>query len=408
MPIFVVVLAFLCLSQGYWFWRALAWARRGTADRRLRVALLGGLVIIYFLAAAYSFGWVGERHTAIRLTPGDALLGGPFAWWITCSLAGFLLVAIFRAAAAVFRLAGGMLWRRPAAPAPEFSPSRRILLARTAGVVAAAPFVGGAYGLLYGRLDLETPRQPIRLKRLPKAFDGFRIAQLSDIHVGPFMTEDQIRRYAAIANELKPHLIVLTGDYVTWDAKTEDSVVAALSGLKAPFGVFGCLGNHDAWAGVQDSITQLFSQAGIRILRAESVPVALHGEALNLMGIDFTSMRRMGPREEPLARSPLGGAEGLIVKDRVNILLSHNPDTFDHAAELRVDLSLAGHTHGGQAALEFISPQIAPSRLVTPYVAGLFQKPGAQLYVNRGIGTVGAPIRIGAPPEITLFELKRG
>jgi predicted MPP superfamily phosphohydrolase len=104
----------------------------------------------------------------------------------------------------------------------------------------------------------------------------------------------------------------------------------------------------------------------------------------------------------------LGGAESLILKDRVNILLSHNPDTFDRAAELRVDLSLAGHTHGGQAALEFISPQIAPSRLVTPYVAGLFEKPGAQLYVNRGIGTVGAPIRIGAPPEITLFELKRG
>ena len=93
---------------------------------------------------------------------------------------------------------------------------------------------------------------------------------------------------------------------------------------------------------------------------------------------------------------------------RVNILLSHNPDTFDKAAEMGVELSLAGHTHGGQLALEFISPEIAPSRLVTPYVAGLFQKSGGQLYVNRGIGTIGVPIRIGAPPEITLFELVRG
>jgi hypothetical protein len=94
--------------------------------------------------------------------------------------------------------------------------------------------------------------------------------------------------------------------------------------------------------------------------------------------------------------------------DRVNILLSHNPDTFDRAAEFGIDLTLSGHTHGGQASLEFVSPQIAPSRLVTPYVAGWFEKPGGQLYVNRGIGTIFVPIRLGAPPEITLFELKRG
>ncbi len=103
----------------------------------------------------------------------------------------------------------------------------------------------------------------------------------------------------------------------------------------------------------------------------------------------------------------LNGVEDLIAPGTANILLSHNPDTFDRAAELGIDLSLAGHTHGGQAALEFISPEIAPSRLVTPYVSGLFQKPGGQLYVNRGIGTIGPPIRIGAPPEITLFELVR-
>jgi hypothetical protein len=92
----------------------------------------------------------------------------------------------------------------------------------------------------------------------------------------------------------------------------------------------------------------------------------------------------------------------------MNILLSHNPDTFPRAAALNIDLSLAGHTHGGQAALEFISPELAPSRLVTPYVSGLFEEPGGQLYVNRGIGTVFVPIRVGAPPEISVFELVRG
>jgi predicted MPP superfamily phosphohydrolase len=113
----------------------------------------------------------------------------------------------------------------------------------------------------------------------------------------------------------------------------------------------------------------------------------------------------MVPGNEKFVRVYLEGVESLVAPGMVNILMSHNPDTFDRAAEMGIDLSLAGHTHGGQVALEFVSPEIAPSRLVTPYVAGWFQKPGGQLYVNRGIGTIGVPIRIGAPPEITVYEL---
>jgi hypothetical protein len=112
----------------------------------------------------------------------------------------------------------------------------------------------------------------------------------------------------------------------------------------------------------------------------------------------------MVPGSEKFVRTYLEGVESLVAPDTANILMSHNPDTFDRAAELGIDLSLAGHTHGGQVALEFVSPEIAPSRLVTPYVAGWFQKPGGQLYVNRGIGTIGVPMRIGAPPEITVYE----
>ena len=140
-------------------------------------------------------------------------------------------------------------------------------------------------------------------------------------------------------------------------------------------------------------------------MRGESVPVTSHGESFNLIGVDFQSERRFGP--SPPVPHLLGNIEGLISRDQVNILLSHNPDTFDRAAGMGIDLSMAGHTHGGQAALEFISPELAPSRLVTPYVAGLFQKPGGQLYVNRGIGTIFVPIRIGAPPEITVYKLVR-
>jgi hypothetical protein len=202
-------------------------------------------------------------------------------------------------------------------------------------------------------------------------------------------------------------MIVLTGDFLTFDPSPKQAVVAALSGLRAPYGVFGCLGNHDTWARSEDALTELFGLAGIRILRQQRVLIRNAGERFNLIGIDFANSRHMSVGGGHMDALRLEGMEGLMEKDAVNILLSHNPETFDRAAELGIDLSLAGHTHGGQLALEFISPEIAPSRIVTPYVAGWFQKPGGQLYVNRGIGTIAAPMRVGAPPELTVFELVR-
>jgi len=361
----------------------------------------GAVLVVYLFVLAFNFGWFGSRGTAVHLTLTDALLAAPFLCWLVCSIIGFLLAILFAIPQGL--VAAG----RKLAAKPELaSPPRRQFLERTATVATAAPFVAGAYGLLYGRLNLETTTQRIRLPKLPREFEGFRICQLSDIHIGPFMPAEEIRKYAAIANSLKPDLTVLTGDFVTFDPTTQQAVVEALSGLRAPYGVYGCLGNHDAWARVEDSITELFQQTGVRILRGENVPIVSHGESLNLIGVDFQSHRRFGP--SPAVAHILRNIEDFVARDRVNILLSHNPDTFDRAAELGVDLSMAGHTHGGQAALEFISPEIAPSRLVTPYVAGLFQKPGGQLYVNRGIGTIFIPIRIGAPPEITVYQLFRG
>jgi predicted MPP superfamily phosphohydrolase len=408
--IFSIILAIVCASQLYWFWRASVRVRKAFPKTSARLAVGVAVLAAYFLMLAYNVGWLGGRRTPVYLTPGEVVLGAPFTWWLACSLVSFLFLVLFWIGATIVRApfwAARKLRARTRTPEIE-SPPRRDFLRQTANVVAAAPFAAGVYGLFKGRLDLEITRQPIRLARLPGAFQGFRIAQLSDIHIGPFMTGDQIRKYVDIANALKPDLTVLTGDFVSWDASTQQAVVEALSGLVAPFGVFGCLGNHDGYARVEDSITLLFRQAGIRILRHQRAAVSNGNESLNLMGIDYTSKRAMGPRTEGVVQRYLEGVDALIDPDRVNILLSHNPDTFDRAAELGVDLSLAGHTHGGQAALEFISPEIAPSRLVTPYVAGLFVKPGGQLYVNRGIGTIGVPIRIGAPPEITLFELRRG
>jgi uncharacterized protein len=407
MSIFSVVLLVLAASQVYWVWRGYRLAGR-IPSRPLGWVVRAAMLAVYLVLFQCNFGAWRERYTPVHLTWFNALLVAPFWWWAASSLAAFVVVILFaipQGIAALFRRLAAARRARSGDSSELSSPPRRAFLERTAAVAAGAPFVAGAYGLFYGRLNLEIAPQTIRLPRLPRAFEGFRICQLSDIHIGPFMTGEEIRKYVAIANAQKPDLVVLTGDFVTFDPNTQHAVVDALRGLRAPFGVYGSLGNHDAWARVQDSITELFRQAGIRILRGASVPIAVKGESLNLMGVDFQSERRFGP--SPAVARLLEDIEPLVDRDRVNILLSHNPDTFDRAAELGIDLSMAGHTHGGQAALEFISPEIAPSRLITPYVAGWFQKPGGQLYVNRGIGTVFVPIRIGAPPEITVYSLSR-
>jgi hypothetical protein len=398
MSFFAFLFLTLASSQLYWAWRGVRLAHRKIASPSLRVLACAAIPAILLAMFLYNLGEFARRPQPVQLTLRDALLTAPFAWWLVSSMVGFLL-------AIPFAIAGGVraLTRRRRAELP--SPARRDFLALTANTVIAAPFVGGAYGLLYGRLNLETVERPIRLANLPAAFHGFRIAQMSDIHIGPFMPAEQIRKFVDIANARKPDLVVLTGDFVTFDAATQVPVVEALAGLRAPFGVYACLGNHDAWARVEDSISRLFAATHVRMLRGESVAFSMGTDWINLIGVDFQSRHRFGP-SAPVRRI-LGNIENLIARGHVNILLSHNPDTFDRAAALGIDLSIAGHTHGGQAALEFISPEIAPSRLVTPYVAGLFQKPGGQLYVNRGIGTIGVPIRIGAPPEITIYQLER-
>ena len=399
MSIFSIAIFLILASQFYWLWRGFRFARRRIPHAGWRWAAIVFVLLVYVAMWAYNFG--NFRHaTPIHLTVKDALLVAPFMTFAVSSFFGALIALLFAIPQAMVGIARRIRARKSK---PLESPARRVFLERTVNAVTLAPFFAGAYGLLYGRLNLETTTQRVPLPRLPRAFDGFRIAQISDIHIGPFMPFEQIRKYVDMTNALKPDLIVLTGDFVTTDPRTQDAVVEALSGLRAPFGVFGCLGNHDAWAGVEHSITKLFGQRGFRILRSEAVPIAIQRDWFNLIGTDFQSQHRFGP--SAAVPNLLADVVPLIAPGRVNILLSHNPDTFDRAAELGIDLSMAGHTHGGQAALEFISPEIAPSRLVTPYVSGWFRKPGGRLYVNRGIGTIGVPIRIGAPPEITVYQL---
>ena len=328
--------------------------------------------------------------------------------WLLGSWLGFGLVMIFwtvdragRGAIWVYRSMHDAARSHATAPEPDAidppSPVRRHFLRQMAIAISATPFVAAAYGLLYSRLDVEVTHPRIRLARLPKAFEGFRIAQLSDIHISPFMTAAEIRRCVTITNEQKPDLIVMTGDYLSWDTAGQGEVVQALAGLRAPYGVFGSLGNHESITHTEESITGLFAAQGIHILRQERAPIQLNGETINLIGVDDS-------------QSDDSWIDHLVMPDTVNILLTHVPVPagFDWAVEHGFDLVLAGDSHGGQLSLNFLKRRISFYGLYTPYVSGLYEKSGGQLYVNRGIGTTILPIRLGARPEITVFELVRG
>lgn len=414
----LVLIAFIIIfiaSQLFWFRRLAEWGEKLIPHRAVRRSLAGAGAIFYILLFAYMFAWSRSLSTPTEFTFQAALLDVPFFWWFAGSLMGFGLYLVFwmsgraaRAALWLYRKTVDMFRPAPDSNSADLiSADRRQFLEQTAMMVSAAPFAVSAYGLFLGRVNLQTTHRRIKLPRLAKAFHGFRIAQLSDIHIGPFMSAEEIRKYVEIANQLHADLVVLTGDFITWDPETQGPVVDALSGLKAPFGVVGCLGNHELWYEVEESITRLFAAQGVRILRHANVELRSGGESLNVIGVDFQSRRRVGPPSARFVPRYLQGVERLVRPDAVNILLSHNPNTFDTAARLGIDLSLAGHTHGGQVTLEFIHPSLTPSRLITPYVKGWFQKEGYQLYVNSGIGTMFVPMRAGSPPEITVFELVR-
>ncbi|HYA64522.1 MAG TPA: metallophosphoesterase, partial [Candidatus Sulfotelmatobacter sp.] len=304
-------------------------------------------------------------------------------------------------------------------------PSRRTFF-RTASVVAgAAPFLGVMYGYAAERLRYEVHRVEIPLTNLPPALDGMDIVQISDIHLSSYMTRESVRRAVDMANDVGADLAVVTGDLITGVHDSIYDCVDEVRRLYAPLGVYGCNGNHEIYARAEDLAGRLYAQAGMRMLRRENAIIQYKGAQLNLIGVDYQRERMPSGRKMQM----LANVEPLIRRDIPNILLSHNPNSFNRAAELGVELSLAGHTHGGQVQVEILDVSLSPARFITDYVAGLYHRPLlmpdqpkrmgetiklmpnapkglAALYVNRGIGTVGAPVRLGAPPEITHIVLR--
>jgi predicted MPP superfamily phosphohydrolase len=260
--------------------------------------------------------------------------------------------------------------------------------------LALSPFALAAYGTLFGARVLRRERVEVPVAGLPRGWWGARIVQLSDLHSGRHVTAQRLRRIARRAARLSPDLLVVTGDIVHNSHAFASQAAEAIATVKAPFGIFAILGNHDFWAGA-DAVERALENAGVQVLRNRGIALRRGGDDLWLCGVDDPWSGRFD-----LAAALRDRPEGAAT-----VLLSHQPNTWPLAQRAGVQLQLSGHTHGGQVALLWLHRSLSLARFITPFVAGLYRAGTSFLYVNRGAGTVMPMIRIGARPEVTELVL---
>jgi hypothetical protein len=402
---FLTTFALLATLGRYLRRRAVAsWGLGPRAGRAIDVVVFGALILT---AAAR----VLERRVPAAVLSPIATAG--FAVALAVGISGVLLALGDLVAFGVRRAA--RLRRAPAPPvvatdppvaAPEPAPpvARRDFLAQV--VAGSAIAVGGGsagYGTLFGRHAFALEEVPVKIPGLARALDGFTLVQLSDVHLGLFIGDAEIRAAEDLVRRARPDLIVLTGDLLDHDARDADllgRMVARLMPLSRG-GVVAIPGNHDYYAGIEEFSATL-ARAGARLLRNEGMMVGGAG-GFALLGVDDV----WGPRVDKRAPGPdLQAALATLpaAADHPRVLLCHNPVTVPKHAG-KVALQLSGHTHGGQVN---VGVRLADVVLGHPYIAGRYEREGTTIYVNRGFGTAGPPARVGSPPEVTRVVLVAG
>lgn len=366
LPEYVAIIAVLLCHWQLWRWM-------GASYPSLR----------WGLGASALFGSLGmlfEMHWAWKMVPP----GEWFFWARGTGIAWGIMTCGTTAAMALARR-----FQQP------HNAGRRRLLQGAQAALVATPAVVTGFGVVIGRRDLQAKEIDLKIEGLPKDLDGLRIAQLSDIHYGPFLDRRELAWAVGMANEYRPHVTLLTGDLITRDGDPLDECLDELARLRAEAGVWGCMGNHEIYADCEQYVAREGARRNLRFLRQSSAELRFGQARLNLAGVDYQKMHG----------SYLTGAERLQRPGALNVLLSHNPDVFTRAAEQQWDVMLAGHTHGGQVTVEYLHQHLNFARFFTPYIYGHYGIGKSHLYVTRGIGTVGVPARIGAPPEVALIRL---
>jgi len=299
-------------------------------------------------------------------------------------------------------------------PAVENGISRSDFLSKSALIAGALPVAAMSYGILSGAYDYRVRRRTISLENLPRAFDGIRIGQLSDIHSGSFYNKTAVEGGVDMLNAEKPDLFLFTGDLVNNESKEVKDYMNIFSKVKAPAGKFSVLGNHDygdykSWVSQEEKkknleqLVQSHKEMGWDILLNEHRYLEVEGERLAILGVENWGARGF-TKYGDLAKA------ARHVEADTKILLSHDPSHWD--AQIRpafsdIDVTLSGHTHGFQFGVEIGNFRWSPSQYLYKQWADLYTQGNQHLYVNRGFGFLGYPGRVGILPEITILELKR-
>jgi uncharacterized protein len=379
---------------GWAQWRmgvaVLTWAAtRPLWFRRLARVLFSAMWVLLLIGYAFNF------HSVNKLVPipsglRGGLSGGVYLWAFV-STGAYLLHRLWRAIA-------------ERAGAKEFDSDRRKLVNAMGSAAVAAPFALAGFGGLVQRTDFHVREIDIPIPNLPRDLQGLRIIQLSDIHLGPFLDESELARVIDEARNLRPDLVAVTGDLISMGGDPLDACLRQIARLGAKAQILGCMGNHERYSDVEDYTAAQGRRLGIDFLRMRSRPIRFGDATLNVAGVDYQPFKDKSKY--------LRGAERLIAPGAVNVLLSHSPDVFPAAAAKNFDFTLSGHTHGGQVNIEILHHDLNIAHFFTPFVYGHYrlQRPSgaAALYVSRGIGTIGLPVRLGAPPEIAALRLVAG
>ncbi len=274
--------------------------------------------------------------------------------------------------------------------------SRRHFLSGLAATPFVAMSVSAAYANLIAPSWYQITETDIFISGLPDSFEGFRITQLTDIHHSRIVSIDAVRQVVALAQQTKPDLFALTGDYTTAYRRFIEPCAETLAALSAPEGVWAVLGNHDHYTD-PELTTRALERHNIKVMNNLNTVIRRGSEQFQLAGIDDWSW----------AGTDWQRAFRGLRKQQPTILLSHQPNVLDLEESHQASLILSGHTHGGQVALPLIGAPASYATTEMRYLKGLFRRDATQLYVSRGTGVIGLPLRLGARPEISVLRLRR-
>ncbi|WP_199430036.1 metallophosphoesterase [Qaidamihabitans albus] len=382
---FVVVVFGVVGLLNLYLWKRLVVDTTSRRSRGRRLGTAAMAVLLLLLLAALAFG-----------TRTDPAISQWFAWpgylWLAMSFYLLLVLLVLE----LPRLALRRWARRPRDEdtEPPQGVSRRVVLARGSAAIAGVAATGlVGYGTSVAMGPPSITRVPIELDRLDPRAAGCRIALISDIHLGPILGRPFTQRIVDMINDERPDAVAIAGDLVDGSVEDLADAVAPLADLRSTHGTFFVTGNHEYYVGYAQWVEHVRS-LGIRALRNERVEITHNGGVFDLAGInDATGYQWQDPGD--VGKAVAGRDPGRAV-----VLIAHQPVDVRDAVRHDVDLMLAGHTHGGQ-----LSPFELAVSLQQGAVAGFYDVEGTKMYVTRGAGFWGPPVRVGAPPDITLVEL---